>query len=387
MHAIVISLALIVPAAAAAQDGNAGNPDTAIGAQKCYRSGSNTMSTCASTDLAGQDGQFGRDATPGQNADADGTLGFSFTKVCNSGESAGTGSCPADPPLGDASDEWGCTFDKVTGRTWEMKTTTGLRAATATYTNYTPQYDPKGQYRSATDAQGYIDRLNAQGLCGATDWVVEHIAVRQALISYGRPADGKARVDVRWFPTLQPGRYWATSDHAPDVVHEWTLDFSDGSTSDSDARDVPHYVHAVRRWVHNQPGSRWLYSPDGTEVTDAQANNMVWRRCVEGQVFDGTTCTGTPLHLTHEDALKYAQGQPGWRLPNIKELTWIVEREQFAPALDRTAWPGSPSDVYWTSTPEVRATKRAWALDFFHGAGYTALRSETHVLRLVHSAP
>ena len=384
MNHAAIAATLLLPALAAAQV--PANPDTDIGASQCYRSGTSTLGSCATTDLQGQDGQVGRDATPGLNGNGDGMLGFSFAKVCGSGARAGTGTCPADPPPGDGPDEWACTYDNVTGRTWEMKSQGGLRAAQAKYTNYTPAYDPKGEYRSATDATGYVDRLNAIGLCGADDWVVEHIAVRQALVAYGRKGDAGARVDAAWFPTLQAGPYWATSDHAPDLQHEWMLDFADGSTTDADARDTPHYVHAVRRWVHNAPGPRWDYSTDGAEVTDVQADKLVWRRCVEGQAFAGGTCAGTPLQLTHEQALKYAMTQPGWRLPSIKELTWIVEREQFAPALDRTTWPGSPSDVVWTSTPEVRTPRLAWAIDFFHGAGFATPRTQAHGVRLVRSA-
>jgi hypothetical protein len=374
---------MLLPAVAAAQ--STSNPDTTIGRHQCYRSGTDALGSCATTDLAGQDGQEGRDATVGLAHDADGMLGFSFSKVCNSGAAAGTGTCPADPPLGEGPDEWGCTYDQVTGRTWEMKTHGGLRDADALYTNYSPQYDPVGAYGSATDATGYVDRLNSTGLCGANDWVVEHIAVRQALVAFGRKAAG-ARVDTAWFPTLQAGRYWTTADHAPDVRHEWTLDFSDGSTTDADTRDTPHYVHAVRRWVHDAPGSRWLLSAAGDEVTDVQANGLVWRRCVEGQHFDGATCTGTPQRMTHEEALRHAMAQAGWRLPSIKELTWIVEREQFDPALDRAVWPGSPGEPTWSSTPEVRSPRLAWAVDFSRGAGLVAERATRHVVRLVHAA-
>jgi hypothetical protein len=383
MNRIALAAALLVPALSPAQSTT--NPDTTIGRGQCYRSGSDALVACATTDLQGQDGQFGRDATAGLARGADGLLGFSFAKVCNSGAPAGTGTCPADPALGGAADDWGCTYDKVTGRTWEMKTHGGLRDADAKYTNYTPQYDPLGRYGSATDATGYVDRLNRTGLCGADDWVVEHIAIRQALVAFGRKAGG-ARVDPAWFPTLQAGPYWATSDHAPDLQHEWTLDFTDGSTTDADARDTPHYVHAVRRWVHDVAGSRWRMSPDGTDVTDVQANGLVWRRCVEGQAFDGSTCTGSPSRMTHEGALAHAMTQAGWRLPNIKELTWIVEREQFEPALDRAVWPGSPSEPYWSSTPEVRSPQLAWAIDFTRGAASAMPRASAHVLRLVHAA-
>jgi hypothetical protein len=69
---------------------------------------------CAGT---GQDAEFGRDAThPGS---ADGAAGFSFVRVCNSGEWAGTGACPQRPKRGQGPNDWGCNHDRVTGLTWE----------------------------------------------------------------------------------------------------------------------------------------------------------------------------------------------------------------------------------------------------------------------------
>ena len=104
---------------------------------------SGNASICDPSHPAGQDCHYGRD-----KAAADGTLtktggstlnngianGFDYTKVCNSGQLAGQGTCPADPALGAGADDWACTKDNVTGLIWEVKTTSGLRNQNHTYT-------------------------------------------------------------------------------------------------------------------------------------------------------------------------------------------------------------------------------------------------------------
>ena len=101
--------------------------DTGITNMQCYQAASAVLGTCTATAAtalnAAQDGMVGRDVTVADSSD--GKLGFSFTKVCNSGELAGTGTCQTSPTglvLGNLADNWGCTQDNVTGLMWEIKT-------------------------------------------------------------------------------------------------------------------------------------------------------------------------------------------------------------------------------------------------------------------------
>ena len=104
---------------------------------------SGNATTCDASHPAGQDCHYGRDkaAAGGMLTKTGGSTlnngianGFDYTKVCNSGELAGQGTCPADPALGAGPDEWACTKDNVTGLIWEVKTTSGLRNQNHTYT-------------------------------------------------------------------------------------------------------------------------------------------------------------------------------------------------------------------------------------------------------------
>ena len=110
----------------------------------------------------------------------------------------------------------------------------------------------------------------------------------------------------------------------------------------------------------------YTLSPDGTEVTDSKTG-LTWRRCSEGQAWSGTTCTGTALAYTHEQALARAQTQTGWRLPDVKELASLADRSPGNPAIDPTVFPGAVSSWYWSSSPFAGISSSAWVVNFANG--------------------
>ena len=139
-------------------------PVNDTGVTWCIDANRQRTATCVGT---GQDGATGRDVA--QPDATDGQFGFSFAKVCQNGELAGTGTCPTDPVQGRKANQWGCTLDTVTGLLWEVRVDDpgSFRDMHLRYTNLRPD---QGGFGSATDAKGYVDRVNAAGLCSATDW-------------------------------------------------------------------------------------------------------------------------------------------------------------------------------------------------------------------------
>jgi hypothetical protein len=131
--------------------------------------------------------------------------------------------------------------------------------------------------------------------------------------------------------------------------------------------------------------SRFSYSADGSEVNDAKTG-LVWRRCIAGKSWSGTTCTGAASAFTHESALAHAQSTPGWRLPNVKELGSLVDRSRSGPSIDTTAFPMTSSDYFWTSTPYFGRAFQAWGVSFDNGIGAID-RSYLYQVRLVRVQP
>jgi hypothetical protein len=106
---------------------------------------------------------------------------------------------------------------------------------------------------------------------------------------------------------------------------------------------------------------------NGAEVTD-QRTGLVWARCSVGQSWSGSACTGTAITLTHESALAHAQSQSGWRLPNVKELASLADKGCQSPAIDSVAFPNTPGNWYWTSSPYVGGSVFAWSVYFNEGS-------------------
>ncbi|MDD5030948.1 MAG: DUF1566 domain-containing protein, partial [Rhodoferax sp.] len=196
--------------------------DTGITASQCYTAGSNVLSSCTSaTALAlnnQQDGMLGRDVTTPNNAD--GKLGLSYSTVPN--------------PAGGNFAMTECVKDNITGLTWEGKTSTGLRAGSAAYSNYdntaqaqfwngTAYVNPtQTDIDAATNAVGYKNAVNASALCGYTDWRLPSVDELQSLVDYSVAANGPT-IDTTWFPNTPASRgYWTAS---PYVSYAWGVSF------------------------------------------------------------------------------------------------------------------------------------------------------------------
>lgn len=137
----------------------------------------------------------------------------------------------------------------------------------------------------------------------------------------------------------------------------------------------------------------YVISANGSEVTD-QKTGLIWRRCIEGMVWDSTTCVNatttctnvsavTPSTFTHQEALQCAATQTGWRLPNIKELSSIADKNRTTPAIDPTFFPATPASLFWSASPYVGSPFLAWRVDFLNGSVDVNIRSDPLPVRLV----
>lgn len=137
----------------------------------------------------------------------------------------------------------------------------------------------------------------------------------------------------------------------------------------------------------------FLISADGNEVTD-QKTGLIWRRCSEGMNWNGTTCAGAAATFTHEAALLRAATQASstgiaWRLPNVKELASIADRNRSNPAIDPTAFPATPAISFWSASPKpyTGISAHAWRVNFVSGTVYGVYRIDSNSVRLVRNSP
>ena len=118
------------------------------------------------------------------------------------------------------------------------------------------------------------------------------------------------------------------------------------------------------------PNSRFVVLTGG--MVQDTLTQLVWQQ-------DGSAtragCSGTGnLTCTWAEAQAYCGalslgGLSGWRLPSYKELNSILDYTVASPGptINQTAFPGTPSESFWTSSPYPYRSGNAWAVFFGDG--------------------
>ncbi|MCX7098620.1 MAG: DUF1566 domain-containing protein [Methylococcales bacterium] len=334
--------------------------------------GAYNVSGCANKQFPWQDAEFGRDVS--HYNDSDGIAGFSFTKISAMG---------AALPL-DAS-EWACVKDNVTGLLWENKTHDGgLHDKSRSFSNYSLTFNPKNEYGSATDATGFAATVNAQGTCGVNNWRLPTTQELQGIVNFGYPLPGPS-IDQNFFSDTLNSPFWSGSPLPRATNSAWLVYFDDGRIFD-DVRN--RNGGAAVRLVSGGPVSQnYAISDDGQEVMD-HAGGLIWKRCVEGKTWNGYACVGSPLGFMFQEALQRAEAVrndtgKNWRIPNIKELTGLIDTSQTTVAINQNLFPNTQNDQHWSSSSFTTDAFFAWVAHFFYGSVYYTYTEDTAVVRLV----
>jgi hypothetical protein len=142
------------------------------------------------------------------------------------------------------------------------------------------------------------------------------------------------------------------------------------------------------------PSERFVAQEDGA-VSDT-STELMWQRCALGQKWTGSSCEGDPRSMTWSDAQRAAAAvnEDGtyffndWRVPSVRDLASIIERQCTQPRTNIEVFPATPADFFWTSTRRsgADADSGAYALSFGPEGVEHHSQGDKHHVRLVRPA-
>jgi len=229
-------------------------------------------------------------------------------------------------------------------------------------TGFVWQKEDDNAIRGWDTASAYCDNLT---LGGYTDWRMPTINELMSIIDYS--GTGGAAINSTYFPHTihwSMSQYWSVTASPNNAGNAWDVVFDNGSIQGAApngsvygaSKTSTYYIRCIRGGQY--PTLRYTDNGNGT-ITE---NNtlLTWQKD-----DDDTT-------RTWEQALGYCEGltlagYTDWRLPNIKELHYLVDSATYNPAIDTTAFPSSKAAPYWSSTTIASASSFAWFVDFYYG--------------------
>jgi hypothetical protein len=221
------------------------------------------------------------------------------------------------------------------------------------------------------EANATCSRLD---LAGYHDW---RLPSRIELVSILDLELSQPSIDPIAFPRTPSDWFWTASVASDSPTAAWYVYFYFGYPK-TDERSSRFAVRCVRT---ANPPSETLNPEAHYEVRAAAvrdvATGLTWQRRVPA--------TGT---FGFEAARAYCarldlDGHRDWRVPSMPELLTLIDEGASKPAIDGTAFPGTPPESFWTASLFANKTAEAWHVYFDHGNSLYGLLKGTYRVRCV----
>jgi hypothetical protein len=131
------------------------------------------------------------------------------------------------------------------------------------------------------------------------------------------------------------------------------------------------------------PHERYRFLGKDQGIVEDSSTGLQWQRCSLGQTWTGATCAGEATEHKWDEARRIAPA--GWRLPTKEELSSLIycssgepaywkpsssERCEGAyekPTIWSAAFPNTPAEWFWSSSPNAYDPYDAWYVGFNDG--------------------
>jgi len=229
------------------------------------------------------------------------------------------------------------------------------------------------------DALAYCDSLTWGS---HDDWRLPDRYELQSIVDFGT-TDPAA--DPFFFPQTSADRFWSSSTLHRFPFLAWFVHLFDGLLAGGNKGDA-YAVRCVRggRSPDRDDPTRFVRSGGLELVVTDSVTELQWQGCLAG--LHGEECPyGEALSLDWQEALQYCENlewdyRADWRLPNIIELTSIVDDSRAVPAIDPIAFPGTLITWVWSSSLHAGETSHAWYRSTLDGhIRSAAMPSASHV--------
>lgn len=268
----------------------------------------------------------------------------------------------------------GTVTHRVTGLTW-MRCAMGMTWTT----NCTGDY--------STYTWNEANALNIS-FAGKSDWRLPSVLELNSIVERAniRPA-----VNSTMFPNTPQWIHWSSTPFTGNLSKSFSVDFDFGSI-DSFDNGFKNAVRLVRGVQIANPFTQNTYHADFVENGDDTVTNvntgLMWKRCAEGQSWDGTSCSGWPTYLDWNTAAALTSGSAtysDWRIPTVAELMSIVDYSAINPAINSTIFPGTQGLSFWTSSHRANHSYVVWMVNFYDSSTHGGFISNRIAVRLVRS--
>jgi Protein of unknown function (DUF1566) len=203
------------------------------------------------------------------------------------------------------------------------------------------------------DAERECDGLK---LAGHDDW---RLPSRIELVSILDTTRTQPSIDFEAFPGTASDWFWTSSLAADNPHSAWYVYFYFGYPKTDDMTNQ-FSVRCVRP-TRPKVALPARYDVQAQAVRDV-VTGLVWQRTAPGKTFQ------------FAEARAYCErlrlgGKKHWRLPSLPELLTLIDEHAAAPMIDRSAFPNTPGEPFWSSSTFANGTELAWYVRFDQGSG------------------
>jgi hypothetical protein len=248
---------------------------------------------------------------------------------------------------------WGQRPEKPVG-VYTVKTLAGDNVVEDSQTKLMWQQKQAADLMVWADAAAYCDTLSYAGF---KDWRLPSSHEISTLVDYTIAQPGPT-TDLAAFPGTTSGHYWSSTLKLGAPAYAWRGNFFVGRINVTGGSSAFN-VRCVRGTAPQPPTERYEISVAGGVVTDTWTK-LQWQRAVTAGPHTWAKAK------SYCDTLSLEGG--GWRLPSVRELHGVTDPRLANPALDTKAFPNTPNEWFWASTPLAGSPTDVWYGNFNNGA-------------------